>query len=109
MAGLKVVASEMEGADRKALMETADQLKNKLGEGVVVLATVEDGKVVLVAGVTKSATNRIKAGDLMKHLASLVDGKGGGRPDMAQAGGKDAALADTALEAARHFANERLA
>src|SRR5690606_21166088 len=58
VAGLKVVASEMEGADRKALMETADQLKNKLGEGVVVLATVEDGKVVLVAGVTKSATNR---------------------------------------------------
>ncbi|HAC30324.1 MAG TPA: alanine--tRNA ligase, partial [Marinobacter hydrocarbonoclasticus] len=89
VAGLKVVASEMEGADRKALMETADQLKNKLGEGVVVLATVEDGKVVLVAGVTKSATNRIKAGDLMKHLASLVDGKGGGRPDMAQGGGND--------------------
>ncbi|MEC9387092.1 MAG: alanine--tRNA ligase, partial [Pseudomonadota bacterium] len=89
VAGLKVVASEMEGADRKALMETADQLKNKLGEGVVVLATVEDGKVVLVAGVTKSATNRIKAGVLMKHLASLVDGKGGGRPDMAQGGGND--------------------
>jgi len=87
--GLKVVAAEMEGADRKALMETADQLKNKLGEGVVVLATVEGGKVVLVAGVTKSATNRIKAGDLMKYLAGEVDGKGGGRPDMAQGGGND--------------------
>jgi len=89
VAGLKVVASEMEGADRKALMETADQLKNKLGEGVVVLASVEDGKVTLVAGVTKSATGRIKAGDLMKYLAAQVDGKGGGRPDMAQGGGND--------------------
>jgi alanyl-tRNA synthetase len=87
--GLKVVATEMEGADRKALMETADQLKNKLGDGVVVLASVEDGKVTLVAGVTKSATGRIKAGDLMKHLATQVDGKGGGRPDMAQGGGND--------------------
>lgn len=89
VAGLKVVASEMEGADRKALMETADQLKNKLGEGVVVLASVEDGKVTLVAGVTKSATGKIKAGDLMKYLAAQVDGKGGGRPDMAQGGGND--------------------
>jgi len=89
VAGLKVVAAELEGADRKALMETADQLKNKLGEGVVVLATVDDGKVTLVAGVTKSATGRIKAGDLMKHLCAQVDGKGGGRPDMAQGGGND--------------------
>ena len=89
VAGLKVVASEMEGADRKALMETADQLKNKRVEGVVVLASVEDGKVTLVAGVTKSATGRIKAGDLMKHLAAQVDGNGGGRPDMAQGGGND--------------------
>ena len=89
VAGLKVVAAELEGADRKALMETADQLKNKLGEGVVVLATVDGDKVVLVAGVTKSATSRIKAGDLMKHLSAEVDGKGGGRPDMAQGGGND--------------------
>lgn len=89
IAGLKVVASALEGADRKTLMETTDQLKNKLGEGVVVLASVEAGKVTLVAGVSKSVTGRIKAGDLMKHLASLVDGKGGGRPDMAQGGGND--------------------
>jgi alanyl-tRNA synthetase len=87
--GLKVVAAELDGADRKALMETADQLKNKLGEGVVVLASVVDGKITLVAGVTKSATDRIRAGDLMKHLAAQVDGKGGGRPDMAQGGGND--------------------
>ncbi|MFV8570890.1 alanine--tRNA ligase [Marinobacter sp. SBS5] len=94
---LKVVAAQMEGADRKALMETADQLKNKLGEGVVVLATVEDGKVVLVAGVTKSATGKLKAGDLMKHLCAQVDGKGGGRPDMAQGGGNDASKLAEAL------------
>ena len=92
---LKVVAAQMDGADRKSLMETADQLKNKLGEGVVVLATIEGGKVVLVAGVTKSAIGKVKAGDLMKHLCAQVDGKGGGRPDMAQGGGNDASkLAD---------------
>ncbi|WP_152207091.1 alanine--tRNA ligase [Marinobacter changyiensis] len=96
--GLKVVAAELAGADKKALMETADQLKNKLGEGVVVLASVEDGKITLVAGVTKSATDRVKAGDLMKHLASLVDGKGGGRPDMAQGGGNDPSRLAEALK-----------
>jgi alanyl-tRNA synthetase len=96
--GLKVVAAELAGADRKSLMDTADQLKNKLGEGVVVLASVEDGKVTLVAGVTKGATNRIKAGDLMKHLAEQVGGKGGGRPDMAQGGGNDPARLPAALE-----------
>ena len=90
VAGLKVVAAEMPGADRQALMETADQLKNKLGEGVVVLASVEGGKVTLVSGVTKSATGRVKAGDIMKHLCAQLDGKGGGRPDMAQGGGNDA-------------------
>ena len=90
VAGLKVVAAEMPGADRQALMETADQLKNKLGEGVVVLASVEDGKVILVSGVTKSATGRVKAGDIMKHLCAQLNGKGGGRPDMAQGGGNDA-------------------
>ncbi|WP_166252630.1 alanine--tRNA ligase [Marinobacter salicampi] len=96
--GLQVVAAELPGADRKALMDTADQLKNKLGEGVVVLASVEDGKVTLVAGVTKSATGRVKAGDLMKYLAGQVDGKGGGRPDMAQGGGNDPARLPGALE-----------
>ncbi|WP_111496633.1 alanine--tRNA ligase [Marinobacter bohaiensis] len=85
--GLKVVASELEGADRKALMDTADQLKNKLGSAVVVLAAKEGDKVTLVAGVTKDATDRVRAGDIMKKLAAAVDGKGGGRPDMAQGGG----------------------
>ncbi|MFW5823458.1 MAG: DHHA1 domain-containing protein, partial [Marinobacter sp.] len=96
--GLKVVAAQLDGADRKSLMETADQLKNKLGEGVVVLASVEGGKVTLVAGVTKSATGRIRAGDLMKHLAAQVDGKGGGRPDMAQGGGSNPDTLPAALE-----------
>ncbi|WP_148862460.1 alanine--tRNA ligase [Marinobacter fonticola] len=96
--GLKVVASELEGADRKALMDTADQLKNKLGSAVVVLASTEDGKVTLVAGVTKDATGRVRAGDLMKKLAEAVDGKGGGRPDMAQGGGSNPAKLSEALQ-----------
>ncbi|WP_417501945.1 alanine--tRNA ligase [Marinobacter sp.] len=109
VAGLKVVASELAGADRKALMETADQLKNKLGEGVVVLASVDDGKVTLVAGVTKSATGKIKAGDLMKHLAGLVDGKGGGRPDMAQGGGNDPSKLAEALAGVPEWVEKNLA
>ena len=104
--GLKVVAAQLDGADRKSLMETADQLKNKLGEGVVVLASVEDGKITLVAGVTKSATSRIKAGDLMKHLASQVDGKGGGRPDMAQGGGNNPEALPGALEGVARWVEE---
>ena len=109
VAGLKVVAAELEGADRKTLMETADQLKNKLGEGVVVLASVEDGKVTLVAGVTKSATGRIKAGDLMKHLAAQVGGKGGGRPDMAQGGGSDPSRLAEALASVPGWVGENIA
>ncbi|MEP2616010.1 alanine--tRNA ligase, partial [Marinobacter alexandrii] len=109
VAGLKVVASELEGADRKALMETADQLKNKLGEGVVVLASVDDGKVTLVAGVTKSATGKIKAGDLMKHLAAQVDGKGGGRPDMAQGGGSDPSKLAEALAGVTAWIEQNIA
>ena len=104
--GLKVVAAQLDGADRKSLMETADQLKNKLGEGVVVLASVEDGKITLVAGVTKSATSRIKAGDLMKHLAGQVDGKGGGRPDMAQGGGNNPDALPAALEGVAGWVEE---
>ncbi|MGM0450862.1 MAG: alanine--tRNA ligase [Pseudomonadota bacterium] len=87
--GIKVVAADMQGADRKALMETADQLKNKLGSAVVLLGAAAEGKVTLVAGVTKDLTGRLKAGDLMKVVAPKVGGKGGGRPDMAQGGGSD--------------------
>jgi alanyl-tRNA synthetase len=77
------------------LRDTLDQCKNKLGTGVILLAAVEDGKITLVAGVTPDATDRIKAGDVIKHFANLLGGKGGGRPDMAQGGGSDvAALPD---------------
>ncbi|MBB3168014.1 alanine--tRNA ligase [Simiduia aestuariiviva] len=89
--GLKLLAVQLEGVDSKSLRDTVDQLKNKLGTAVVLLATVEGDKVALVAGVTKDATARVKAGDLMRHAAGLLGGKGGGRPDMAQGGGSDVA------------------
>ena len=85
--GVKVLAAIVEGIDGKALRDTADQLKNKLGSAVVVLGTVAEGKVSLVAGVTKDLTDRIKAGDVVNEAAKMVGGKGGGRPDMAMAGG----------------------
>jgi alanyl-tRNA synthetase len=85
--GIKVLAANLEGADVKTLRDTLDQLKNKLGTSAIVLATVKGDKVSLVAGVSKDATNKIKAGDLVNSVASQIGGKGGGRPDMAQAGG----------------------
>jgi len=96
--GLKVLAHKIEGADPKSLRETLDQLKNKLGSAAIVLATSNGEKVSLIAGVTKDQTNRIKAGDLVNAVAIQVGGKGGGRPDMAQAGGNDPAALDTALQ-----------
>ena len=85
--GIKVLAANLEGADVKTLRDTLDQLKNKLGTSAIVLAAVNGNKISLVAGVSKDATDRIKAGDLVNSVASQVGGKGGGRPDMAQAGG----------------------
>jgi len=107
--GIKVLAAELEGADVKTLRETMDQLKNKLGQAVVVLATVNEGKVVLVAGVTKAETARIKAGDLVNHVAQQVGGRGGGRPDMAQAGGSDPSGLAVALESVPEWAGQQLA
>lgn len=78
-------------------MALVDQLKNKLGRAVILLGSVHEDKVVLVAGVTKDLTGQLKAGDLMKQAAATVGGKGGGRPDMAQGGGVDAAALDAAL------------
>ncbi len=95
--GIKVVAERLDGADAKALRDAVDQLKNKLGSAAVVLATVEDGKVRLAAGVTKAETRRLKAGDLVNAVAGQVGGKGGGRPDMAQAGGTEPDKLDQAL------------
>lgn len=85
--GIKVLAANLEGADVKTLRDTLDQLKNKLGTSAIVLAAVNGKKVSLVAGVSKDATDKVKAGDLVNSVASQVGGKGGGRPDMAQAGG----------------------
>ncbi|BFM20957.1 alanine--tRNA ligase [Gilvimarinus japonicus] len=95
--GIKVLAVKLEGADAKSLRDSVDQMKNKLGSSVVLLACVEEGKIALVAGVSKDVTTRIKAGDLMRHVAAMVGGKGGGRPDMAQGGGTDTAALDGAL------------
>jgi alanyl-tRNA synthetase len=89
VSGIKVLAAKLDGVDPKSLRDTMDQLKNKLGSAVVVLATVNEGKVSLVAGVTQDQTKRLKAGDLIRVVAEKVGGKGGGRPDMAQAGGND--------------------
>jgi alanyl-tRNA synthetase len=95
--GIKVLAAHLEGLDAKGLRETVDQLKNKLGSAAVVLAAVSGGKVSLVAGVTSDLTSQIRAGDLVNQVATQVGGKGGGRPDMAQAGGNNPAALDKAL------------
>ncbi len=95
--GVKVLAVRLDGQDGKALLALVDQLKNKLGRAVILLGSVHEEKVVLVAGVTKDLTGQLKAGDLMKQAAAAVGGKGGGRPDMAQGGGIDAGALDAAL------------
>jgi len=104
----RVLAANLEGADVKGLRDTLDQLKNKLGTAVVVLAAVNEGKISLVAGVTKDLTGQLKAGDLVKMVAEQVGGKGGGRPDMAQAGGSDVAALSGALESVESWVRERL-
>ena len=84
VAGIKVLACQIEGADAGTLRDTLDQCKNKLGSAVVLLAAVEDDKIRLVAGVTQDVTDRVRAGDVIKEFAGRLGGKGGGRPDMAQ-------------------------
>ena len=106
--GAKVLAARLDGADPKSLRDTLDQLKNKLGSAVVLLAAVNGEKVNLIAGVTKDLTGRCRAGDLVKLAAEQVGGKGGGRPDMAQAGGSDPAGVPKALELAKTWAGEKL-
>ncbi|KAA1192744.1 alanine--tRNA ligase [Pseudohalioglobus sediminis] len=99
VAGFKVLAANVDGADAKSLRDTLDQVKNKLGSGVVLLSAVNDGKVALAAGVTADLTDRVKAGDLMREFAGRLGGKGGGRADMAQGGGTDAAALPAVLKA----------
>jgi alanyl-tRNA synthetase len=106
--GIKILAATLEGADAKALRETMDKLKDKLKTAAIVLAAVNDGKVTLIAGVTPDATGRIKAGELVNHVAQQVGGKGGGRADMAQAGGTDASKLPAALESVRSWVEQRL-
>ena len=95
--GIKVLAAQIEGATASTLRDTLDQCKNKLGTGVILLAAVDEGKIALVAGVTSDTTDRVKAGDVIKHFAGELGGKGGGRPDMAQGGGSDVAALPAVL------------
>ena len=106
--GIKVLAAQIEGADPKSLREMADKLKGKLGRAVVVLAAVDGGKVSLVAGVTKAETDRIKAGELVNFVAGQVGGKGGGRPDMAMAGGSDPLALEQALASVSAWVEDKL-
>ena len=107
--GLKVLAAKIDGADPKALRKTVDRLKSRLGSAAVVLATVKAEKVALVAGVTKDYTDRIEAGTLANHVASQVGGRGGGRPDLAQAGGNDPSRVDQAIRSVPGWVREQLA
>ena len=106
--GIKVLAARLDGVDPKSLRDTMDQLKNKLGSAAVVLATVQGDKVSLVAGVTKDQTDRVKAGNLVNVVAEQVGGKGGGRPDMAMAGGNNPAALDAALRAVPDWVRQQL-
>ncbi len=96
--GIQVLAAQLDNMDVKQLRITLDQLKEKLGTAAIILALVKGNKISLVAGVTKNATDKIKAGDLLSHVAKQVDGKGGGRPDMAQGGGNDPSKLTEALQ-----------
>jgi len=106
--GLKLLAAKLNGVDNKTLRDTVDQLKQKLGSAAVVLATVEEGKVKIVAGVSKDQTKRLKAGDLVNQVAQQVGGRGGGRPDMAQAGGSEPANLDQALASVAEWVAQQL-
>jgi alanyl-tRNA synthetase len=106
--GAKVLAAVLEGADVATLRETLDKLKDKLGSAVIVLASAAEGKVSLIAGVTADLTAKAKAGELVNFVAQQVGGKGGGRPDMAQAGGNDASKLPSALASVKAWAQSKL-
>ncbi|MCT9811978.1 alanine--tRNA ligase [Acidovorax sp. Be4] len=106
--GVKVLSAKLEGADAKTLRDTMDKLKDKLGSAVIVLAAVDGDKVQLAAGVTKDCIAKLKAGELVNHVALQVGGKGGGKPDMAMAGGTDAAALPAALASVQAWVTERL-
>ena len=106
--GIKVLSAQLEGADAKVLRETLDQLKNKLKSATIVLASVQDGKVQLAAGVTADVISKVKAGDLVNFVAQQVGGKGGGKPDLAMAGGTDPKGLTVALQSVQAWVTERL-
>ena len=108
VAGIKVVAARLEGLDARSLRDAVDQLKSRLGDAVIVLASAEGGKAALVAGVQGSALGRVKAGELLAHVAAQIGGKGGGRPDMAQGGGADGPALVAALAGVPAWVAERL-
>ncbi|SDQ88686.1 alanyl-tRNA synthetase [Pseudoxanthomonas sp. CF385] len=106
--GIRVLASRLEGFDGKALRDAMDRLKQQLGDAVILLAGTADGKAALVAGVNGAATGRVKAGELLSHVASQIGGKGGGRPDLAQGGGEDGPALATALQGVPEWVQQRL-
>ncbi|HHA2421223.1 TPA: alanine--tRNA ligase [Stenotrophomonas maltophilia] len=108
VAGVKVLAARLEGFDAKALRDAMDRLKQQLGDAVIVLAGAQDGKAALVAGVNGSAMGKVKAWELLSHIASQIGGKGGGRPDLAQGGGEDGPALATALAAVVEWVSPRL-
>ena len=105
--GIKVLSVALEGVDGKSLRDTLDQLKNKLGSAVIMLAAVEGEKISLTAGVTSDLTSRFKAGDLMREVAGRLGGKGGGRPDMAQGGGTDRSVLPEALAYVKEWVQDK--
>ena len=106
--GAKVLAATLEGADAKTLRETMDKLKDRLKSAAIVLSAVNDGKVSLIAGVTPDLTAKVKAGELVNFVAQQVGGKGGGRPDMAQAGGTEPAKLSSALQSVKNWVEQRV-
>lgn len=108
IAGIKVLASQIKGADVKSLRDTVDQLKNKLGTAAIILSSVDGDKITLIAGVSKDTTDKIRAGDLVSHVAAQVGGKGGGRPDMAQGGGNQPENLTVALDSVTDWISSKL-
>ena len=106
--GVKILAARLEGFDAKALRDAIDRLKQQLGDAVIVLAGTQDGKAALVAGVNGSAMGKVKAGELLAHIASQIGGKGGGRPDLAQGGGEDGPALASALAAVVDWVTPRI-
>jgi alanyl-tRNA synthetase len=105
---VRVLSARVPGADRESLRQLVDALRQKLGSGVVVLGAADDGKVALISGVTKDLTARLHAGKIIQAVAKQVGGSGGGRPDLAEAGGKDTNALDTAISGVYQIVEQML-